>query len=261
MPQQPASPMTPTQELALLRQQHDALLRAIAHDLRAPLRHLQSFAPLLAEAVQTLAQGAAPQQQEAAADALEFGRYMQEAAQRMAQMVEALTTLSRAARQPLQLQTVDLLATCQAQWQTLQAQYPQAQLQWPNASNTAITLQADPQALGQLIHALLDNAGKFSAPQARPHIQLNAHQQGGQWHISLHDNGVGFEPNQAAAQLGQPFTRMHRDSEFPGLGCGLALAQTLALRQGAQLAISAQPGLGCVVTLDWPGASACPAAE
>ena len=111
--------LPPEQELHLLRQQQEALLRAIAHDLPAPLRHIQSFAPLLVEAVQTLA-AAAPHAAEAAADALECAQFMQQGAQRMGQMLQALAGLSRAARMPLHLQAVDLVATCQALLPALQ---------------------------------------------------------------------------------------------------------------------------------------------
>ena len=124
--------LPPEQELHLLRQQQEALLRAIAHDLPAPLRHIQSFAPLLVEAVQTLA-AAAPHAAEAAADALECAQFMQQGAQRMGQMLQALAELSRAARMPLHLQAVEVVATCQALLPALQQQYPQAQFSLPAA--------------------------------------------------------------------------------------------------------------------------------
>src|SRR5574344_1653868 len=114
------------QELALLRQQHEALLRAIAHDLRAPLRHVNSFAPLLMESVQELAQAVQhdPSAQQGAEDAREFAQHMQQGAQGMAQMVEALTLLSRAVRSSVQLQPVDARASCQSAWHEVLARHP-----------------------------------------------------------------------------------------------------------------------------------------
>lgn len=245
---------TTEQELALLRQQHEALLRAIAHDLRAPLRHVNSFAPLLMESVQELAQAARhdPGAQQAAEDALEFAQHMQQGAQRMAQMVEALTQLSRAARSNVQLQAVDAVALCQSAWHAVlarQPQYAQAQLHLPDVP---ILVQADAQALAQIWQELLANACKFAAPHAQVHLTAQR-QDNGRWLLQLQDNGVGFDAAHAH-MLFQPFARMHRESEFPGLGCGLALAQALAQRQGAQLSITAQPGQGCTVLLDWPAA-------
>ena len=239
--------LPPEQELHLLRQQQEALLRAIAHDLPAPLRHIQSFAPLLVEAVQTLA-AAAPHAAEAAADALECAQFMQQGAQRMGQMLQALAELSRAARMPLHLQAVEVVATCQALLPALQQQYPQAQFSLPAAP---VWVQADAQALTQVLQQLLANACKFAAPT--PQVQLQAVADGAVWQCAVRDNGVGFESEQAA-QLFQPFARLHRESQFAGLGCGLALVQTLAVRHGAQARIAAQPGQGCTVQLAWPAA-------
>lgn len=238
------------QELALLRQQHEALLRAIAHDLPAPLRHIQSFAPLLVESVQALA-AAAPHAQEAAADALEFAHYMQQGAQRMGQMVQALAELSRAARTNLAPQAVDVVALCQQLLPPLRQDYPQVQWQLPPAP---VWLHADSRALNQVLQQLLGNACKFSAPAPLLHVQAEPLPDG-RWRLSVQDNGVGFDPAQAG-QLFQPFARLHRESQFPGLGCGLALVQVLAMRHGAQAGITARPGAGCRVHLDWPGATA-----
>ncbi len=245
---------TVEQELALLRQQHEALLRAIAHDLRAPLRHVNSFAPLLMESVQELAQAVQhdPGAQQAAEDALEFAQHMQQGAQRMAQMVEALTLLSRAVRSSVQLQPVDARASCQLAWHEVLArhpQYAQAQLHLPEVP---ILVQADAQALAQVWQELLTNACKFAAPHAQVHLSAQR-QDNGRWRLQLQDNGVGFDAAHAQ-MLFQPFARMHRESEFPGLGCGLALAQAWAQRQGARLSIDARVGQGCTVQLDWPAA-------
>lgn len=240
--------LTAEHELHLLRQQQEALLRAIAHDLPAPLRHIQSFAPLLLEAVNTLA-AAAPHEAEAAADAREFAQFMQQGAQRMGQMLQALAELSRAARMPLHIQAVDMVACCQALLPALQQQYPQAQFALPPAP---VWVQADAQALTQVLQQLLSNACKFSAPT--PVVELQASAAGDAWQWTVRDNGVGFEPAQAE-QLFQPFARLHRESQFPGLGCGLALVQTLARRQGVHASISAQPGQGCTVQMAWPRAN------
>lgn len=166
----------------------------------------------------------------------------------MGQMLQALAELSRAARMPLHLQAVEVVATCQALLPALQQQYPQAQFSLPAAP---VWVQADAQALTQVLQQLLANACKFAAPT--PRVQLQAVADGATWHCAVRDNGVGFEPGQAA-QLFQPFARLHRESQFAGLGCGLALVQTLAVRHGAQARIAAQPGQGCTVQLAWPAA-------
>jgi len=38
------------------------------------------------------------------------------------------------------------------------------------------------------------------------------------------------------------------------VGAGLALCKLIAERHGATVPLSARPGVGCTVTLDWPAA-------
>ena len=229
-----------TVQLAQLQAAHEGLLRAVSHDLRAPLRHLTSFAPLLREAVEQLA-AAAPG--EAADEAREFLGTMEQSARKMGRMLERLH-LSRAAQQPLVLQAVDvgaMLHACAAPVPALAPAQP-------------ALLQADPSALRQVLTELLGNAAKFSAGQPQPQVQVHLFMPAPQlWHIEIRDNGVGFD----AARMDTawpPFQRMHRDSDFEGVGCGLALAHRLAQRHGAQLQLQAQPGAGCTAVLAWPAA-------
>lgn len=84
------------QELAQLQGAHEAWMRAVAHDLRAPLRHVLSFAPLLRESVEELA-AAAPQAADAVADAREFTTTMEQSARKMSAMLDGMAQVSHAA--------------------------------------------------------------------------------------------------------------------------------------------------------------------
>lgn len=246
--------------LALLRQQqseierlqaaHETLMRVISHDLRAPLRHVVSFAPLLRESVHDLAQEA-PQAQEVAQDAYEFAQTMESAARKMSDMLEGLSKVSRAARAPLQLEPVDVSHLLAHMVQPLQQRHPA--VQWALPAQPAL-LRADAELLRQALQVLLDNAVKFSARQVQPTVSVAVQPlPGSAWRITVQDNGVGFDDTRAGA-LGELFQRMHRDSEFEGVGAGLALLQTVAQRHGAQWRLQARPQSGCTVWLDWPAA-------
>lgn len=229
------------QALAQLRGAHEGLLRAVSHDLRAPLRHLTSFAPLLREAVEQLA-SLAPG--EAAEEAQEFLGTMEQSARKMGRMLERLLQLAHAIQQPLALQAVDVGAMLQA---------CAAPVSQPHTAQPAL-LRADPAALRVVLTELLGNATKFSAGRPQPQVKVQLSMPAPQlWHIEIRDNGVGFD----AARMDTawpPFQRMHRDSDFEGVGCGLALAHRLAQRHGARLQLQAQPGEGCTAVLAWPAA-------
>lgn len=235
--------MTPEEQLADLRAAHDALLHAVSHDLRAPLRHITSFAPLLRESVQALSAGGSSLD---AQEAEQFLATIEQASRRLGRMVDALLRIARAGQAPLNLETVDLAALASELAVTPAGRA--VEWQWPTGP---VPLRASAPLLRQLLAELLDNALKFTQGRAPARIALTVEPlaQAVRWRVQ--DNGAGFDPARADKPFAV-FQRQHRDSEFDGVGGGLALAHTIARRHGAQMAITAQPGQGCVVTLDWP---------
>ncbi|MBT9441498.1 MAG: two-component sensor histidine kinase, partial [Acidovorax sp.] len=73
----------------------------------------------------------------------------------------------------------------------------------------------------------------------------------GQVAFTVQDNGVGFDPARAGSLFGV-FQRLHRETEFDGVGAGLALCRAVAQRHGAQISATAVPGGGCTVRVCWP---------
>ena len=60
-----------------------------------------------------------------------------------------------------------------------------------------------------------------------------------------------FNPARAGSLFGV-FQRLHRETEFEGVGTGLALRRAIAQRHGAQISATAVPGAGCMVRVQWP---------
>lgn len=81
--------------IAQLQSEQATWRRLLVHDLRAPMRHVVSFAPLLQESVQELA-AAAPLAVDAAQDAREFSDIMAQAARKMSAMLESLANAAPA---------------------------------------------------------------------------------------------------------------------------------------------------------------------
>ena len=236
-------------ELAALRHTHEALLYAVSHDLRAPLRHVTSYGALVREVLGDLppevAQGAEVQ------EALGFLATMDQSARRMGLMIDGLHALVRASWAPLRPQPVPLADAVAQARTTLAPAEAGRDVEWRVAADLP-TLQADPALLQDLLVQLLGNALKFTRPVARPCITVLADAaSAGQLAFTVQDNGVGFDPARAGSLFGV-FQRLHRETEFEGVGTGLALCRAIAQRHGAQISATAVPGAGCTVRVSWP---------
>ena len=241
------------QQVADMAAAQEEFLRAVSHDLRAPLRHVTSYGTLVREVLGDLppevAQGAEVQ------EALGFLATMDQSARRMGLMIDGLLALVRASRAPLHLQPVPLADAIAGARAALPPDDAGRAVEWRVAAELP-TLQADPALLQALLAQLLANALKFTRPVPRPCVTVQADAApAGQVAFTVRDNGVGFDPARAGTLFGV-FQRLHRETEFDGVGTGLALCRAIAQRHGAQISATAVPGGGCTVRVAWPAATA-----
>ncbi len=238
------------QALADLAATQDELLRAVSHDLRAPLRHITSYGPLVRELIDE-ATAAGSLTAEASEEALAFLATMDQSARRMGRMLDGLLTLSRAARAPLQPVTLDVQALVAEARAALAGAAEGRAVQW-SVDVRGLALRGDAALLRQLLAELLRNALQFTAGADPACIAVSAERlPGGGARLQVRDNGSGFDPARAGVLFGI-FQRLHRDADQAGVGTGLATARTIVQRHGGRIAIAAQPGAGCTVTIDWP---------
>jgi light-regulated signal transduction histidine kinase (bacteriophytochrome) len=223
-----------------------AWTHAVSHDLRAPLRHITSFGPLVHELLQEAPGLDAATRQEA----LEFLATMDQSARRMGRMLDGLLQLARIARAPFTPQTVDLGALVHEVREALAPRCADRTVQW-QADGPWPTVQGDPALLRQLLAELIGNALKFTQARSPAQIRVTG-ECGADGHCTLcvQDNGVGFDPARAQALFGI-FQRLHRESEFDGVGCGLAAVRAIAQRHGGTVSAQAAPGAGCTVSVCW----------
>ncbi len=236
-------------ECERLRGAHQDLLRAISHDLRAPLRHVTAFAPLLRDLIDTPDLPTAER-----AEALDFLGTMEQAGQRMGLMLDGVLALSRVAAAPVRLEPVDLgklvhQVVSQLTQQCL-AGTPGRKIDW--RIDPLPTVQADAALLRPALVALVGNAIKFTERAERVFIRVSgAEDSGGRCRLRVEDNGVGFDMARAQG-LFDLFQRLHPEREFKGVGAGLALVRAVAERHGGSVNAQATPGMGCCVEMVWP---------
>jgi light-regulated signal transduction histidine kinase (bacteriophytochrome) len=118
------------------------------------------------------------------------------------------------------------------------------------------TVDADPALLKQALANLLRNAVKFSAKKDHPVVQVGCRSDAGLATSKTYyvkDNGVGFDMKYSDRLFGV-FQRLHRASEYPGTGVGLAIVQRIIHRHGGTIWAEARPDEGATFYFTLRGA-------
>ncbi|MEO5793895.1 MAG: ATP-binding protein [Rhodoferax sp.] len=213
-------------------------VRNVSHDLRAPLRHITAYAPLVRE---MLAEGEDPSP---CLDTLE------QSARSMARMVDALLELSRLSRIPLQTAAVPMAALVAEAQRALAAQALGRSIQWQVPTDWP-EVQGDAALLRQVWEHALSNALKFTRPRPVAQITLGWEHAADGTTFWLRDNGVGFNPDTSASMF-DLFQRLHTASAFEGAGVGLALARQIVQRHGGSISAQGVVDGGCTLRFTLP---------
>lgn len=228
-------------ELAELRSEFEQFAYGVSHDLRAPLRSIDSFGTLLRR---ELGEDAAP----AARDHLER---VLAASSRLGGLLDALLALSRAGRLPLKWQRVDL--SLLADWALAELRETEPERGVDAQIQRDVTVHGDEALLRQLLQHLLRNAWTFARPGEPVRIALDARREGDRVHVRVRDAGTGFDMRYAE-KLFVPFQRLHGVEEGAGHGMGLAIAQRIVQRHGGRIRGESAPGQGSTFHVELPAA-------
>ena len=211
-----------TAALAQANQELEAFSYSVAHDLRAPLRGIDSFSQLL---VQQHSANLDP-------DALNYLKRVRASAARMGQLIDALLSLSRVGRSELEMQDIDLTAMTEAIVTEVQAAHPDRDVRVTIASG--MRTHADARLMRLVISNLLDNAWKFTSRRTKAEVEVGVCAVPEGTAFFVRDNGAGFDQNYSSKLFG-PFQRMHSEKDYPGTGIGLAIVQRVIARHGGKV--------------------------
>jgi len=215
---------------------------SVSHDLRAPLRAIHGFANLLA---QQLGGKTDP-------DSQHFLSRINENILRMSTLIDDLLEFSKCGRQPLELSRLDMESLARtAATEAVSAH--------ESAAQPEVTIGALPQAWGdphlilQVWRNLLDNAVKYSSKVPAPRISVSGREDGDRIVFEVRDNGVGFDSRYSESLFGV-FQRLHRISDYPGSGVGLAIVQRIVSRHDGSVWASSELNRGSTFYFSLPRA-------
>ena len=209
-------------------------VHSIAHDLRAPLRTIGSFAQILES----------EHCAELSDDGCDAIRRILRANGRMERLIEALLDLSGLTHRPLREEPVVLSAVADEVVADLRDAQPGRTVEV--AIEPSLKVVADPSLVRILLENLIGNAWKFTARRDVAHIEVGRTDAGGETAYFVRDDGVGFD-QQYAGRLFTAFERLHDDAEFGGTGIGLATVQRIVERHGGRAWAEGKVGEGATV--------------
>lgn len=100
--------------------------------------------------------------------------------------------------------------------------------------------------LGQLFTNLIANALKFSSKSEEPKVRITGTEQRDSYEFKIADNGIGIQP-EYKEHVFLIFKRLHRNTEYPGTGIGLAICKNIVERHGGRIWIEDNPNGGTIV--------------
>lgn len=202
--------------------EQEAFSYTVSHDLRAPLRHINSFCAILAEEYG----------EQLPREAYQYLLRIRKASVRMGELIDDLLELSRVGRVKLRHQQVDLSRKAVEIVAMLQETDPGRVVDWVIADD--LSAWGDATLLRQLLENLLGNAWKYTARKLRARIEFGQNQVDGERAFFVKDNGAGFDMAYED-KLFRPFQRLHTDDQFEGTGIGLATVKRIIERHGGQV--------------------------
>jgi PAS domain S-box-containing protein len=236
------------ESLEKAERQTSAFLASLAHELRNPLAPINNALHLLALRPVT--------------DATE--KWVREVLHRqtgqITRLIDDLLDVSRITRsaivlnkQPLDVRRV-VRAALDGAMESMQARRHAVSVDLQEGER--LTVLADERRLGQVLHAVLHNAARYTPEGGQ--VAVSARREGGEVVIAVKDNGVGMDAEllrSAFDMFKQGQRGAHRTQG--GLGLGLTLAQRLVrLHGGTVMAHSAGIDRGSEFVIRLPSAEA-----
>jgi PAS domain S-box-containing protein len=217
-----------TMQLELANKELESFSYSVSHDLRAPLRAIDGFSQALVEDYNE-------QLDDRARNYLDRVR---KAAQRMADLIDALLRLARVARTAITYTTVDLSGIVEEFVTELRERDPDRHVDYDIAPG--LVASGEPNLLQAVLENLLGNAWKFTRKTPGARIAFGVSPEG---EFFVRDNGAGFDMAYGNKLFGA-FQRLHASEEFEGTGIGLATVARIVHRHGGSIRAEGTIGAG-----------------
>ncbi|MDB5250761.1 MAG: two-component sensor histidine kinase, partial [Segetibacter sp.] len=239
------------QELIIANKDLESFAYISSHDLQEPLRKIQTFASLLLKKEQAVLSDKGK---------VDLSR-IQNSASWMQTLIRDLLAYSRLNSDERKFTNTDLNKIIDEVKGDLQETIEQKKA--IIESTELCEAYVNPLQFQQMMHHLIGNSLKFSAPKIRPRIIIKSKYSSGEnlknevaasapdrliagrkyCHITLTDNSIGFEPQYKERIFGV-FQRLHSREKYSGTGIGLAIVKKIVENHAGFIAATGELNQG-----------------
>lgn len=209
--------------LAMVKDELTALRYAISHDLRAPIKTINSYLELVYEDFES----------QLPVTAIDYLDRIKNAGLKLENMVDGLLSLSKIYYMEFSPRKVNINNIVSQLIEQLRNKFPSLDIR--------VNVQPEMEATGDedliylVYQKLLENAWKFCSQKAEPHIEIGMIKNVDQESVYyVKDNGPGIEMKYAD-RLFTPFQRQHSINRLEGIGIGLATVLRIIKRHGGKI--------------------------
>ncbi len=234
-----ASPSSVT-EVTGIDSEVEQIAFALSHDLQAPLNSLASHAETLHRALQG----------ESEAITFAVGE-VEGLTKRMQQMLDGVSEYSRLASAEEDREIVSLDSVLEEAIANLSSAIDESGATIEHQPLPALVIVRT--QMTQVFQNLIGNAIKFRGARV-PRIRVSAVETAEYLRIKFDDNGIGIELG-SLEKVFDMFRRLHRDSDYPGVGAGLAICRRIVRAHGGEIRVESTPGRGSCFILEFRGAT------
>ena len=210
-----------------------------SHDLQEPLRKVLAFGDRLVNKYGDVLDDTGR----------DYLKRMRDASQRMQTLINDLLTFSRVSTRAQPFVRVDLSSVAEEVVSDLENQLERTQ--GKVVCGKLPVIEADLTQMYQLLQNLINNGLKFHQDELPPVIQVSASVSRGTCHLTVKDNGIGFDM-QYLDRIFKPFQRLHSRQEYEGSGMGLAICRRIVERHSGTITASSAPEKGATFIITLP---------
>jgi light-regulated signal transduction histidine kinase (bacteriophytochrome) len=205
---------------------------SVSHDMRAPLRAMQSYGQFLVDEY-----GGKLDER-----GVNYLHQIMRSAVRLDRLIQDVLSYTRILHSPLPMETVDLDRLVRDIIET----YPNGQPIKPQIQikGRLPKVMGNEALLTQCISNLLSNGAKFVSPGTTPQVEISGEvREESMIRVWFKDNGIGIAPENHE-RIFRLLERIYPATEYEGTGIGLTIVRKAIERMGAQVGFESALGNG-----------------